>query len=532
MKPDERNEANRDWPQPNQFRKSIRVEFSVYVSVMILLLMAVTGYVITDKFVNETTRHVIETLLVQARSYSGPAGKHIISANGPDALMLNNICKKLIDDNPDIKWVGITGKDMSYLAHTDIKNVVTGKKMIPVKTRTHKEILRPGEAFAVEENTLLVTIPIKENDLILGYLGIASTDDKITAARQASIFSVVSITVIMLLIGLPLTMLIVNRKLQPVSVITDNLKSIDYENIEVNIPLKSSNEFGYLAETLRVMGIKLNSAQQEKIEKERITREFEIAHELQANILPKSFPCESVFNFSGYYASAKEVGGDYYDFLDIGADKIGFLVADVSGKSLPGMLVMLMTRDIVRHSATIFTRPDQILSRVNEELLKSIKKGMFVTMFIGILDKNTGQFSFASAGHNPLIHYNSEKNIVELIKTKGFPLGMMPPVHFDKRIEVGEIDLGSKDWLIQYSDGINEAQNETKEEFGMDRFVDIVKNYNQQTSEELIETIIANHSSFVGSAEQYDDITLLAMKWNGQQIIKSSEENGVLVSGN
>ena len=123
------NSPAQQWPESRNFKKSIRLEFSLYITGMIIILMFITGYIITNQYVDTVSRNIVEKLLVQARSYSGPAGKHILSANGPDALLLNNICKKLADDNADVYWAGITGTENSFLAHTDIKQVVAATAM-------------------------------------------------------------------------------------------------------------------------------------------------------------------------------------------------------------------------------------------------------------------------------------------------------------------------------------------------------------------------------------------------------------------
>ncbi|MEW5994769.1 MAG: hypothetical protein AB1744_10280, partial [Candidatus Zixiibacteriota bacterium] len=297
------------WPQARQFRKSIRLEFSLYLSGVILVLMLITGYVITDQYVKTVTRDVVEKLLVQARSYSGPAGKHIISSDGPDMLMLNNICKKLSGDNPDVYWTGITGQDGVFLAHTDIRQVVAGAEMPVLYSEQFGQALKTGENFSLRSDTIYISIPIVENGITLGRLGVASSVRQVVEAQRTSIVTVASITLLMILLGIPLAMFTVHRKLRPVSIITDNLRKIDFESISLDIPVKTRNEFGYLAETLRVMGSKLNVAQRERVERERVARELEIAREIQANILPRDYPKTSQFEFYGTYRSAREVGG-------------------------------------------------------------------------------------------------------------------------------------------------------------------------------------------------------------------------------
>jgi len=514
----DKNQLSNEWPDPKKFRKSIRTEFSIYFSLIIIALMLVTGIVITGQYVDITTQSVIEKVLVQARSYSGPAGKHIISTDNPDVLLLNNICKKLIADNPDIYWVGITGNDDVYLAHSDIKQVISSKKMDQIFSDSYQDILNEGEAFDIANDTIYLNVPISENNILLGRLGLASSTREIIKARQLSIISVVTITVVMLMIGLPFTMFILQRKLKPVKIITNHLKDINFEDISLEIPITSKNEFGYLAQTLHTMGIKLNTAQKDIIIKERVSREMEIAREIQYNILPKDYPQSNKFEFHGMYQSAMEVGGDYYDFIKCDEKHIAFLVADVSGKSLPGMLIMLLTRDIVKKYAFTSHKPDELLSLINSELLLSIKKGMFVTMFIGVLNIETGLFEFASAGHNPLVYINSGSNKIDLIKTKGYPLGMMPADQFDKRIELGSLSLNQGDQIIQYTDGINEAHNSEREEFGMDRLVDSIRENIKFKQKEFVSKVMEKHQLFVGNADQYDDMTMVALKWQDKTV--------------
>jgi serine phosphatase RsbU (regulator of sigma subunit) len=513
----------KDWPQANKFKKSIRIEFTLYISGMILILMLVTGYIISNQYINTVTQNVIDKLLVQTRSFSGPAGKLILSTDTPDALLLNNICKKLSTDNADVYWAGITGNDDIFMAHTDIKQVISGAKKQQISSDQNLELLRQDEVFSLRSDTILIKVPIVEKNVKLGKFVVAASTKAINIARTKSVTSVVTITIIMILIGIPITMLILHRKLRPVSIIAKSLRKVDFENIAIDIPLKNKNEFGYLAETMRVMGNRLNFAQKEIIEKERISRELEIAREIQANMLPDAYPVSNNFEFAGTYRSAREVGGDYYDFLEFDENHIGIVIADVSGKSLPGMLVMLLTRDIVKRVARKIKAPEEILIDVNEELVKNIKKGMFVTMFIGVLDKQDGTFNFASAGHNPLVLIRAETVKSELIKTKGFPLGMMPSKVFEKRIESATVKLKPGDIVIQYTDGINEAQNEAGEEYGMDRFVETLVSNHKLTVDDMTTEVLSQHQQFVGKAEQYDDITMLSIK----NKLNSSENNKI-----
>jgi sigma-B regulation protein RsbU (phosphoserine phosphatase) len=182
-----------------------------------------------------------------------------------------------------------------------------------------------------------------------------------------------------------------------------------------------------------------------------------------------------------------------------------------------------MTRDIIKRFTRSVLPPADVLTSVNQELLGNIKQGMFVTMFFGILNTKNGELHFASAGHNPLIHLPASSEKCRMIKTKGFPLGMMPTTVFADRIECGELNLSQGDWLIQYTDGVNEAQNSSGEEFGTGRFADYIEVNRTRNAEECVNIILQNHKRFVGDTPQYDDITLLAVKWQKKPTLQKNE---------
>ena len=504
------------WPKQEQFRRSIRLEFSLYVSAAILGLMLVTGYLTTSQYVKTVTDHVVDRLLVQSRSFASSASKHIIGVERPDDLMLTSICSKFATDNPDVYWVGIVDASNVFLAHTDIREVVAGSRLKIDAVMDYRRLLREGELLAFVGDTITLAIPIKENGVLLGRLALGASSKQIAEARNHSITAIASVTAIMLLIGIPLTMVVVNRKLRPISIISRQLQQMDLEQLTIDLPIRTRNEFGYLAETLRYMTARVRESKEQALENERVTRELEIAREIQASILPLQFPRSQCFESAGAYISAKQVGGDYYDFIDLDDRHLGILIADVSGKSLPGMLVMLLTRDIVKNTARSTSDPAELLKRVNSELVPNIRKGMFVTMAFASLDTTTGEFAFACAGHNPLIWLSRRTGKAELVKTNGYPLGLMPPELFNRRLERRQIMLEAGDVLVQYTDGVNEARSRDGQEYGLDRIVESVTSNRNLPPAELVERTMQAQKAFVGAEPQFDDITLIVLKWCGR----------------
>jgi serine phosphatase RsbU (regulator of sigma subunit) len=503
------------WPDARQFRSSLRWQLPLYVLLMIVSLMSATGYLITRQYVSEVTSHVVDRLMIQARSHAASAAKDILSPNGPDVLLLNSICRELATANPELYWAGIADNKRVLLAHTDVRRLAAGDRLA-LPDETVSGVIRSGSARTyVVRDTLYVYMPVRERDMTVGHLALAFPTTQMREARMRSIMTVGSVTLLAVLFGTPLILWLVGRKLRPIGTIVKHLRKVDPADLSFEIPVPGRNEFAYLAETLKVMGGHLKRAQEERNQAERMHHELEIAREIQTGILPRKYPCGPTFEFHGAYVSANEVGGDYYDFLPFDNDRLGFLIADVSGKSLPGMLVMLMTRDIIRGMADGDQDPRSLLCKVNRELLTSIRKGMFVTMLYGLMDQRSGEVTIASAGHNPLIWLSSATGTTSQIRPPGYPLGLLEPNVFDQRIKNESLHLGAGDWLVQYTDGVNEARSPLGAEYGMDRLLKSLLERRRLTAVELVESALKEHASFVGSAAQHDDITLVALKWHG-----------------
>ncbi len=513
------------WPDPRGFKRSIRTQFAVVISLLTVLLVLVSGYGFSNLYISTVTNAEIDKLLVAARSFSAPTGKLMITGHGADELLLQNVCKRLKSEGDDIYWVGVANAEGHFKAHTDIAQVIDGARTREFYSSDFSELLRENEHIQLSHDTLFVSVPISENNAQLGTLSLAASGKAISEARNTSLLTVLALFLVMLPLSALVPTLVLRRQLKPIKVIADGLKSISYENARVQIPYSSRNEFGFLAETLRSMGDRLESTRQQLAEQERMARELEIAREVQMSILPRVYPGSDDFSTAAAYRSAKEVGGDYYDFINLGDGRHAIIVADVSGKSLPGMLMMLMTRDLVKSHALSIDDPKALLCHVNSELKASIREGMFVTMIYGILDSRHATFNFASAGHNPLAIQTPGDEVPRLIKTKGFPLAMFDGELFNNRIETHKLTLQPGEALLLYTDVITEAQNNSSEEFGVGRLTDVLRRRHTLDSVGIVRSVISEVDAFVGNAEQYDDITLVAIKWEAARLLADSRKS-------
>jgi len=251
---------------------------------------------------------------------------------------------------------------------------------------------------------------------------------------------------------------------------------------------------------------------QSELEREQMARELEIARQVQRKLLPKSDPQISGFDLAGICIPAQEVGGDYYDFIPLGNDKLGITIGDVSGKGVPAAIYMTLLKGIVQTLAEENISPKAVLSKVNKFLYRTIERGSFVTLIYAVLDFKHHQLSYARAGHNPIIYFNANEQKYSQLEPAGMALALENGTLFEQLIQEAEINLASGDSLIFYTDGFSEAMNKNHDEYGEGRLLEIIRKYQHQSARHLIDELCANVRQFTAEQPQYDDMTMISLK--------------------
>lgn len=249
---------------------------------------------------------------------------------------------------------------------------------------------------------------------------------------------------------------------------------------------------------------------QEIIKNETLKKEVETSKKIQTAILPHKIPKLDHIEMAALSKPAMEVGGDFYDFTLLGRDKMGIIIADVSGKSLPAALFMASTSSIIRTLSLDVKNPPELLYKGNDLVYQNSQAGMFVTLFYLVIDQFSKNISFSSAGHNQQIFLPSEGE-VEFLKAKGPPLGVLP-MQEENPYTMGTRSFTTGDHIILYTDGVIEAVNERDEEFGMDRFLQLLRDNRSKTAQDIVDRIYEEVSSFSGSVPQFDDFTMVVVK--------------------
>jgi serine phosphatase RsbU (regulator of sigma subunit) len=251
-----------------------------------------------------------------------------------------------------------------------------------------------------------------------------------------------------------------------------------------------------------------------ELERERLSNELEIAHQVQMRLLPDDIPIVKGYAIAALCEPAKEVGGDYYDFIKIGEDKIGLVIGDVTGKGLPAAIYMTLVKGIFQSYAENNSSPADVLKKINKLVYQIIQNGVFVTMLYGILDIKNNKFTFSRAGHElPLIYKASEKKAYS-DKTVGMALGFEKGDVFSSSIEEITINLDKGDTVLLYTDGVTEANNKFNEEYGKERIQDFVEENGSQNSARLLELFHEDVKNFCLGTEQFDDMTIVVIQRN------------------
>lgn len=251
------------------------------------------------------------------------------------------------------------------------------------------------------------------------------------------------------------------------------------------------------------------------VEKHKLDRDLSIAKDIQRMLLPKECPEINNWDIAVWSKSAMEIGGDYYDFIEVGKNKMGVAIADVSGKSIPGALVMSMARSILRSKAVGIHSASSLLMAVNELVCQDIDPDMFISLLYLVIDTKFNEVTYARAGHEPLILYRARQGACEVIKAEGMVLGMDAGPLFNNSLREVNLRLDPGDILVLYTDGITEAVNDKDEEFDLANLLDAIRISHQGTAASIVDNIAQRISRFTGNIPQQDDLTLLVLKVKG-----------------
>ncbi len=248
--------------------------------------------------------------------------------------------------------------------------------------------------------------------------------------------------------------------------------------------------------------------QEREAERASLARELELAHGIQSKLLPQGAPQPPGYEIAYRWRSAREVGGDFFDFIPIAGGAVGLVVADVSDKGIPAALYMMFARTLLRATAISGRSPAVVLERANELMLADSASDMFVTAYYSVLDPEKHRLTVASAGHNLAVYAPAGAGEPIPLITAGIPLGILTPAGIGEQ----QLELAPGDLVVFYTDGVSEAFSAGGEAFGDERLMALVKENRAMTASEIAAAIAEAVQAFIGDETQSDDITLIVLK--------------------
>lgn len=336
---------------------------------------------------------------------------------------------------------------------------------------------------------------------------------EIQSRKNRLLISILGISALAIGLAIGLAFVIGGGITKPLETLMTDIQIISGGNFDHKPLARSADEIGIVSRLLGDMAAGLKAAQEVWLENQGRKHDLDIAKEIQENLLPKHVPRIAGYDVSAYYSPSKEVGGDYYDFFLVDKTHLGMVCADVSGKGIPGSMVMMMCKALVSYEASENLSPRDIFCKVNRSLAKDIKRGMFVTAFYMLLDIPTARLTVASAGHNPLLLYRAATKQCTQINPGGIALGFDKDGRlFERNMKEEVIQLQRGDRAVIYTDGVTEAMSPSNEEFGEDRMMAITVQCAAKSSSEYLTQLVNAIQGHAQKDEQHDDITIVTLK--------------------
>ncbi len=299
------------------------------------------------------------------------------------------------------------------------------------------------------------------------------------------------------------------KKLLGVLAVANPIDSVPFNTNDLSLVKSLAEQAGMAIHTANLMNLLL--------EKEKLDFDLSLASNIQGMLLPKKFPENRFLQIDTYYQPAQKMGGDFYDIFTLPGNRIGIIIADVSGKGVPASVLMTICLTNLKHLVRKHSSPAEVLKAINFEMYPEIHENMFITITYAIINTKENKITLARAGHElPLLFQykiNSKNHVIEKILSPGMAVGMVPHEVFDSVIQDVSVPFYPEDALVLYTDGITEATNENDEEFSVNRLEKSLSTSLKLPAKKINHQIINALEKFSGTKNNIDDLTLITVKY-------------------
>lgn len=496
----------------------LRFKFSLLIGVLILLLTLGISAVLSYFTINHERRALAQQMIEKANlSLENMVNVASDSIIDNDAVPLFTQIAKTME-NDDIVYISVLDTGNRVFAHSDLgqQGTVLHDDFTRRASLSGEALIEP--AFSpddlADQYHLASPVVFAEQRIGTVQLGYSTgtINRTIGELRRSSRNYTIIITILTIIVGVIGAIIMATVTIKPIKILSNGANIIGSGNLEHKIEVKTRDEIGMLAHEFNRMTDRLLIYQQEMEKKAKLDEQLDIARNIQQSMIPGSGIESDRLSIDGFYKAAAGVGGDYYDFIEIGNGIYGVIISDVAGKGVPASLMMIMIRTNFKSLINSGVQdPARVVTLMNSTLSADISSDRFATLLFGTYNLKNGVFRYTNAGYGPLMIFKQNKGLCYQVNppSGSIPIGVMPDVEYS---EEKPIRLQSGDSLYLLTDGILEARNEVKEEYGMARLSNFIPNVAEESSKDIANAIVDDVVSFMGDAEQFDDMTLMVMK--------------------
>lgn len=510
-------------------RISIRIKLSLFITIIIFVIITAIYYVVIPR---------IKDKMTQEREERGKTLARFLASNSEEAIVAEDdlyLAKMVsyIGRESGVKYAMIVSSmDTTILAHSQ-KTSIIGEKFVEFKGVHHpsivskdsvhiskfnlssKEVLYDVKKDEIGEEVLDIIAPIiiqyeGKKDKIIGYAKVGVSSDEIRRAVDDIFRWIIIFFTILLVLAIVLAVLFASVFIRPIKRLVEGAHKVGEGNLDIEIEGKSNDEIGDLTLEFNKMVKGLKEKERIKAELEAKQLELKIAGDIQMKLLPKENPVMECLDICGKLVPAKEVGGDYYDFIQRKDNELDIIIGDVSGKGVPAGLIMVMIRTIVHSSVIPSVSPRDILLNINRFIFDNTEEDKFVTMLYLRWNEDEKKITYSAGGHEHILVYRASQKICERIPSGGIAIGVDPFI--DEIIEENQIHLDVDDAIVLYTDGVTEAKSKNGELFGLDNIVETIEKHGDKFANEILEEIYKKVADFTIGEKQSDDITIIVLK--------------------
>lgn len=444
---------------------------------------------------------------------AGPSGEAESPVGAPGAAQVKSAAHRLVQSVVgvgNLEAVIVVSPDGQIESPTDDEQkrdyYTSGLDLMAAET---SRTLKPDSRF--RGGWLEVCVPLAGFGNRAGALICRMSTRRLDEAVAASLRDVVVLSIAGLFAGALISSVLAKRVSEPVRALANAARIVGSGGFTHRVRVDAADEVGMLAESFNQMAESLEAYTKElaqtTAEREALRREMDIAAEIQRSLLPASCPTIDGFDVAGDTLPAREVGGDFYDFIPLPEGRWGVVIADVSGKGVPAALLMALSRSLIRAYSRSHPSVLNALELANDFMLKDTRSGMFVTCFYAVVDPRRRTLVYVNAGHNPPVVARPTEPVV-LLRASGTPLGVIE----QPGIVEEQCDLAAGDTVLMYTDGITEAAAPNGERFGVHRLEEVVRNSLHVPAAQVCRRVISAAEAFAEGQPQFDDMTAIVLR--------------------